>query len=223
MNLDEVRGDTLFASHREAGRLVVVEGDPGAGKTSAIAAAACDTNAYIVPQLDHATDDADSRDGGPGYPEDWYLDMERARQSGIRDLLRSGRLILQDRNVLSTLAFAFASTGPRGDRSRLCHLLGRLAEGQRCVRPDVVVIMHVDVEVGLARRRSVLCNEKYRAWFNRDFLTRFQEFYRVVTPRIVTSPTKVIDTSSLSREATCNVLAASCVGLLASGAYGSPT
>src|ERR1035437_4429192 len=98
-----------FESHQEAGRLVVVEGDPGAGKTSAITSVARETGVIVVPQLDHVTDATVPSAYDPKYPEDWYVDMERARQSDIRKLLQCGRVVLQDRCVLSTLAFVYAS------------------------------------------------------------------------------------------------------------------
>ena len=78
-----------FEPHQEAGRLVVVEGDPGAGKTSAIASACRNTDVFGVPQLDHVTGARHTVPFDPIYPEDWYVAAERARQTEIRRLLES--------------------------------------------------------------------------------------------------------------------------------------
>jgi predicted ATPase len=193
-------------SHQETGRLVVVEGDPGAGKTSAITSVARETDVIVVPQLDHVSDAAVPSAYDPQYPEDWYVDMERARQSDIRKLLHSGQVVLQDRWVLSTLAFVYASAIHRREPGRIRRLLRYLAQGPTFVMPDALVVMSVDVDVGLGRRSQFRQSDQYRVWFDRAFLIRFQAFYRVVGPRVLPCPTTLIDTSSLSRRSTVDAL-----------------
>lgn len=108
--------------------------------------------------------------------------------------------------MLSTLAFVYASTFDSLEPGRVLRLLRRLAEGQGIIRPDLLVIMSVDVDVGLQRRATFRHSEQYRVWFDAEFLTRYQEFYRVLAPRALTCPTVVIDTSSLSCDAVCKEL-----------------
>jgi thymidylate kinase len=196
----------VFEPHQEVGRLVVVEGDPGAGKTAAIASASRNTNMVVVPQLDHVTDALSPFPFDSNHPEDWYVEAERARQAEIRRFLKLGHRVLQDRCVLSTLAFAYASTLDPNELARVLRLLQRLARGQKAIRPDVLVIMNVDVEVSLQRRRTFRQSERYQVWFDQDFLTRFQAFYRVLAPRFLRCPTAVINTSSLSRKGVVEAL-----------------
>lgn len=202
-----------FEPHQEVGRLVVVEGDPGAGKTSAIASASRSTDVFVVPQLDHVTSPLRVVPYDPSYPEDWYVAAERARQAEIRRLLGLGYRVLQDRGVLSTLAFVYASTFRSHEPRRVRRLLRCLAEGQALIRPDALVIMNVDVEVGLQRRAVFRDSEHYRVWFDPEFLTRYQAFYRVLAPRALTCPTAIIDTSSLSFDAVSEELVPCIFGL----------
>jgi thymidylate kinase len=210
MRLSESR---VFKPHQEVGRLVVVEGDPGAGKSAAIASVSRNTNIVVVPQLDHVTDALRPFPFDSNYPEDWYVEAERARQSEIRRLLELGHLVLQDRCVLSTIAFVYASTFRHHRPARVRRLLQRLDTGQKVIRPDVLVIMHVDVEVGLRRRRTFRESEQYRIWFDQDFLTRYQAFYRVLAPRVLRCRTAVIDTTSLSCKAVVEALVNSYLNL----------
>ena len=195
-----------FEPHQEVGRLVVVEGDPGAGKTSAIASACRSTDVFGVPQLDHVAGTLQLVPFDPSYPEDWYVAAERARQAQIQQLLRLGHRVLQDRGVLSTLAFVYATTFGSHESGRVRRLLRRLTEGQGLIRPDLLVILSVDVRVGLQRRAMFRDSEQYRVWFDPEFLARYQEFYRVLAPRALTCPTVVIDTSSLSYNSVCREL-----------------
>src|SRR5437588_134075 len=102
------RGWIPFEPHGGSGRLIVLEGDPGAGKTSAATAGGIEIpGAITVPQLSHLADADSNMPFDVAYAEDWYLDMERGRQASIRQMLLEGHVVIQDRGILSTLAYAY--------------------------------------------------------------------------------------------------------------------
>jgi thymidylate kinase len=196
-----------FEAHQESGRLLVVEGDPGAGKTSSIASAQWGTDVVVVPQLERASAGSECRDSESEYPEDWYVEAERARQTVVRNALRAGRVVLQDRSVLSTAAFVYASAIHRGSRrNRVDRFLRYLTQGPAFLKPDGLIIMQVAIDVGIARRPTFRYSDRYRPWFDADFLRRFQEFYRRIVPRVLACPTTIVDTSALSRQEVVGVL-----------------
>jgi thymidylate kinase len=184
-----------FEPHREAGRLIVVEGSPGAGKTSAIVSVGRATGSVVVPELYHLTDASVPSEELPDHSAHWYIDAELARQGDIRRCLKAGLRVIQDRSVVSTLAFAHATAIDRRSCQRAERLIQRLVDGPKFLAPDTLVIMHVDVVVGLRRRRAFRQVAEYRQWFDEAFLHRLNTFYRVVVPQLLRCPMVEIDTS----------------------------
>lgn len=193
---------TCFDAHREPGTFVVVEGTPGAGKTLALTAVAEKTNAAIVAELNHVVDARVSAQGTLDLDR-WYVGAERARQPHLRRLLREGRAVLQDRGLVSTLAFVYASSD---EPTRLERLLTMITECGPFICPDAIVIMRTEVCTGLRRRSTFQNDPAYRRWFDQEFLTRYDAFYRLVAPGLLRCPTFQIDTSSLSRSSTVDIL-----------------
>lgn len=205
-----------FEPHGGSGWLVVLEGDPGAGKTSAASAGDIQiSGAITVPQLNHLNSTDSTRAFDVAHPEDWYLDMERERQASIRQMLLDGHVVIQDRGILSTLAYAYASAKRNNEHARLRRFLRRLREGDAFLIPDTLVILRVDVEVGVARRPRFMQSQLYREWFDRPFLYTYQQFYLRTAPGLVPCPAFVIDTTLLSRDRA--------VGLVLSRASGTVT
>jgi dTMP kinase len=86
-------------------------------------------------------------------PEAELLLMLAARAVFVAEVLRpalaAGRIVLADRYELSTLAYQGGGRGLSLDRIRA---MNRLATGG--LRPDLCVLLDVDPEEGLARRRG---------------------------------------------------------------------
>lgn len=192
MNLDQVSAS--FVPHHFRGRLLIVEGVPGAGKTSTIARVCQMTDSIVLPELDHVVDAPERNKGEWAERQGWYVERERARQAALRSLLGQGRSVIQDRCVLSTLAFAYAETR-EGSVERTTQTAALLAGTPSFILPDALLLMYVDIDVSLRRRQSFRRSTPYRQWFNKKFLQRLDKFYRVVAPRLLPCPTIEIDTT----------------------------
>lgn len=195
MTLSDVRD--AFSFHDEPGTLVVVEGVPGAGKTSAIAAVASGLGAATLPEIDHVTHQPPACPHDQDTLAEWYVDAELRRQQQLREVLRSNRIVIQDRCVLSTVAFAFARSAA-GSREARRRLLQRLTDGPKFVMPDAIIILDVDVATSLSRRRSYVDDKRYRIWFDPIFLARFRRFYHRTAHRLMRCTTISFDTSAAS-------------------------
>lgn len=198
MNLNHVSAS--FVPHRFAGRLLVVEGLPGAGKTSAIARVCHLTDSIVLPELDHVVEAPDRDNCEWDELQRWYVERERGRQAVLHSLLQQGRSVIQDRCVLSTLAFAYAESGESSvERTRQTAAL--LAGTPAFTLPDTLLLMYVDIEVSLQRRESFRGSATYRTWFDRHFLQRLDEYYRLVVPHLLPCPTITLDTTFASPSA----------------------
>lgn len=188
-----------YVPHERSGRLLVLEGDPGSGKTTTIASLASVQDISVIPELDHT-----AMPDPPSWacPEEWYVDAERQRQPAIDRLLAAGRTVVEDRSVLSTLAFAYAChrrhTRPAGHLRRL---IERLRSGP-FIQPDSLVILSVDAEVGIARRPTFSMSARYREWFDLEFLTYLHDYYSNMAASFRRFPVAVLDTSRLAPRAT---------------------
>lgn len=195
-----------FVPHRFPGRLLVVEGLPGAGKTSAIARVGHATDSIVVPELDHVVEAPTQGNGEWADVQRWYVERERSRQVALRRLLRQGRSVIQDRCVLSTLAFAYATTADCSIE-RIEQTAALLVGTPGFTLPDALLLMHVDIDVSLRRRQSYRGTTAYKQWFDRHFLERLDEFYRVVAPHLLPCPTIEIDTTLASPSAVTAIVA----------------
>jgi len=171
---------SCFYSHNEIGRLIVFEGIPGAGKTAAINEI-CRGGSYpLISQLDHLKSFFSTnkiyRKNTVNY---WYLDMELNRQDLIHQFLKLGKHVFQDRNIISTLAFVYAGSNKEGkilDFFNFIELIRQVAKG-RLVRPNLIIVLDVSLDVSISRRKHFIQNSKYNIWFDQEFLFHFQFFY----------------------------------------------
>jgi thymidylate kinase len=197
-----------LAEHGGPGRLIVVEGDAGAGKTSAIVRMARDSNLVVMRELDHVAFAEAS--GDPTQPSngDWYIAAERARQQTIRTYLKSGCSVIQDRSIISTIAFAYAAAAARvtGYDQLLARVVDQVRNGAPFVRPDIVLSLSVDVDVGLRRRDASRHVAQYGIWFDRRFLLHFQRFMSHFLAAPAPFPVITVDTSSAPATATDEAL-----------------
>lgn len=186
--------DTSTAAPASAGRrrglLIVLEGVEGAGKTTQVH--------RLVTWLEGRgirVRSAREPGGTPAgeairgvlldrtdlriEPEEELLLMLAARAAFVRELVRpaldAGDVMVADRFELSTLAYQGFGRGlPIAEIRRL----NRFATGD--VRPDLVVVLDVPVEVGLARQRAEGKGADRIEAGGEDFLRRVAEGYRTL-------------------------------------------
>lgn len=196
VELEKLRA--CFTAHEEPGRLVVLEGTPGSGKTTALALLASRNELLLLPELDHVTMLGASREViESSLLERWYIKTELNRQLAIREELKSGKFIYQDRSVLGTIAFAYASSMMNNDHLgfiRFTELLLNEALN-KLLLPDAMVILLVNQQISLQRRRKFRYRKQYSLWFNTEFLSHYETFYRSHVHHVVPIHLDVLDTS----------------------------
>lgn len=194
-----------FVPHKERGRLVVLEGSPCAGKTTTLSQLKKCYDGIVVPELDHT---GEAHLLTVGQIQSWYLVAEIDRQPVIQQGLMQSRTVFQDRNVLGTLAFSYASARLSRSHAPFTRLLNRTLKdaNRRLVRPDILVALYVDEAVGLDRRRRLSGEPLDPIWADLDFLRYHAEFYRAAIPLFPADTLVVLDTTNLTPEETANVV-----------------
>jgi predicted ATPase len=169
--------DTGSGTGHPAGRLVVLEGMPGAGKTTLAAGLAAEGAAvlgeYTTPA--GATIPLSGHPGagdGAAHNANW---VGKARQAAAARC--SARAVYVDRDWLSALAYAYSIADIDGGqllRERCAWAQDCLADG-RLLLADTYVIFHVTAATSLRRRAGVLQDD--HPWSHPGPLGRLRYFY----------------------------------------------
>src|SRR5690349_14174257 len=106
------------------GKFILVEGMPGAGKTTLLKALVENGCLHALPQLDHvaAIVRPEQRDWDLSR---WYIEAELHRQPHLNELLSVGRSVIQDRGIVSTIAYAYANAQKTRHKHQLEEFLHR--------------------------------------------------------------------------------------------------
>ena len=188
----------LFSKHKERGRYTIIEGDPGAGKTSVTTTAErVVSNSVVLKEFNHIEQSDNAYRGDQKWIQNWYMANECERQAKVHHLLTAGNHVIQDRSVLSTLAFAYA-THEQSKPDKFLDVLQRRAAAPAFIAPDTLFIMQVEPIASLERRRAFREAHAYSIWFDASFLARFHAFFKNVASLNLAAETIVIDTSSMS-------------------------
>lgn len=161
-----------------AGRLIVLEGMPGAGKTTA-AGALAELGSAVVGEY---TDDTDSTiavsahpavDDDDAHQRNW---LGKAAQCSAR--LDRHPVVYADRDWLSSLSYAY-STAPGDSGELLCQraawVARHLAAGALLL-PGAYVLFDLDPATSVIRRAGRL--RPGHPWNEMDALVRLRAFYR---------------------------------------------
>lgn len=165
---------TRHSSEPTPGRLITVEGPPGAGKTTALRALAERGHSVIgeyatpsgvtIPIASHpAVDDDDA------HQRNWLTKNQLAGQA--RDHQRA---VWLDRDWISSLAYAYSLDDRPLLAARAKWAFDRLTDGGLQLA-DAYVVLHVDPAVSLARRASRL--KPGHIWSTPAGLLRLHGFY----------------------------------------------
>ena len=168
--------DTVpFAVPRDG--LIVLEGMPGAGKTTA----ACALAGRGLPVVGEYTDNADATiaisahppaDDDDAHQQNW---LRKTAQCTAR--LGHGGMVYADRDWLSSLSYAYSIAAADGGallRQRAAWAASHLREGSLLL-PGIYVIFDLDPATSLDRRASRL--RPGHPWNDLGSLRRLRDFY----------------------------------------------
>lgn len=169
--------DPGYPDARE-GRLIVLEGMPGGGKTTAARALAGLGHAVVGEYTDaaHATIDIAAH---PGIDDDDAHQANWTRKAALCvPLLDRNPVVYSDRDWLSSLSYAY-SVAP-GDGGALltsrAEWVLRCLEDETLLLPGLYVVFDLDPATSASRREGRL--RARHPWNHADTLTRLRDFYQ---------------------------------------------
>lgn len=137
------------------------------------------------------------------FLKSWYLQHELCRQASILNELALQNLVVQDRNVIGVLAYAYARAIMQHREEEFTDFMDQVVGlmTDRFVLPNLLIILLVDEDVSLKRRRVFSVDPRYTLWFDPTFLKHYSAFYRYYAGEIIPAVTTMLDTTNHSAEA----------------------
>ncbi|MET9759970.1 AAA family ATPase [Streptomyces sp. NPDC006372] len=187
--------------------VLVLDGPPGAGKTSLLARMVCalgdDTMWITEPNARLATGLAAPVHPSPAGHTLWFLRHELDKARAMRRLVtdESTRLLIADRNHLGALAYCYATHA----EDSLPYTLARDFYARRIAPelPETVLtaILLVSPDQSLTRRGKVAELPRWKQWFDEGLLERLHTFYTDIAPTLCPAPPTIINTDGATPEA----------------------
>lgn len=154
---------------------VLIEGMPGAGKTSVISFMKSKRNEFHVQDETYFNEVTLTEN----YIETEIKYLEEAASKS--KTISVNQINLSDRGFISVLAYCYALERVDCSKSRLYETLynrcrNMIMEG-KLILPDILIVLMIDTQISKRRRDNYKYNEEYKIWFRDDFLNAFSEFY----------------------------------------------
>ncbi|HKC65289.1 MAG TPA: hypothetical protein VKB86_16730, partial [Pyrinomonadaceae bacterium] len=110
--------------------------------------------------------------------------------------------------ILSTIAFAYARAIIDSNYLGFKRFTERLTSAavRKLLLPDAMVILLVDQQISLQRRRRFSHQKQYSLWFDTEFLSHYAAFYRNYAYHVVPISLDVLDTSDISPQGLADCL-----------------
>lgn len=143
--------------------LLVLEGLPGAGKTSAMLDAKSSFDATLIPEI-IGKEPEDATEG-------FYVQNDIAKYC----LVKGSGMFMMDRNFTSTLAYNYSRTSPP-DRYAYAEVDRRIAAAlaaKTLWQPDLYLYLRCSPATSFARQKAT----NAAVWKDYQFLERVQHFY----------------------------------------------
>lgn len=187
--------------------VLVLDGPPGAGKTSLLARMVCalgdDTMWITEPNARLATGLSAPIHPSPAGHTLWFLRHELDKARAMRRLVtdESTRLLIADRNHLGALAYCYATHA----EDSLPYTVARDFYARRIAPelPETVLtaILLVSPDQSLTRRGKGAELPRWKQWFNEGLLERLHTFYTDIAPTLCPTPPAIINTDGATPEA----------------------
>lgn len=186
--------------------VLVLDGPPGAGKTSLLARMVCalgdDTVWFTEPNARLAAGLAAPVHPSPAGHTLWFLRHELDKARAMRRLAAdtATSLLISDRNHLGALAYCYAT---RAEDS-LPYRTARDFYARRIAPelPETVLtaILLVSPAQSLTRRGNVAELPRWKHWFDEGLLERLHRFYTDIAPTLCPTPPAIINTDGATPE-----------------------
>ncbi|MET7457673.1 hypothetical protein ABZT03_38650 [Streptomyces sp. NPDC005574] len=187
--------------------VLVLDGPPGAGKTSLLARMVCalgdDAMWLTEPNPRLASGLAAPIHPSPAGHTLWYLRHELDKARAMRRLVtdEATRLLIADRNHLGALAYCYATHA----EDSLPYTVARDFYTRR-IAPELPETVHtaillVSPDQSLNRRGKVAELPRWKQWFDEGLLERLHTFYTDIAPTLCPIPPTLINTDDATPEA----------------------
>lgn len=173
--------------------IVVFEGLPGCGKSSIAREAVKKLeNCVIMPEVSElaASKGFEVADRASIGTETWFLTQYYTRGTEARRLREEGKIVIQDRNYASSLAFAFANFVASNNPSIFMHFPSYIVNKAvgTLVKPDAYIFFKIPVSESVKRQdsREVLREELRTGNVNvlEDCARFYRAFFTILEPEV---------------------------------------